>query len=152
MRLVRNEAEHVVKAALADGARQLFEMVAAADEQEHNLPVFAQQAGGGKDGIELVRAPEVAGVADDKFLREAPFSPQRVCLLCNRPKLLVVAPVRDHMHARLILEQRSYALGHALAHDHVGNGALKRAITQAAQRAQGAPRMNATPSSAAVSG
>ncbi len=56
----------------SDLGLQCFLMVAFADDEEHDIQPMSQSLGGIEHGIQLKRAIEIAGMADDEVIPRMP--------------------------------------------------------------------------------
>src|SRR5690606_5446164 len=70
--------DHVWQIAPQDLRSDEFELMAGAYDQESDVLDIAKPFGCSQDGRKVVRAAEIAGIADDEPLRQIPFRAQRV--------------------------------------------------------------------------
>src|SRR2546421_492601 len=77
-------------------------------------------------GVEFMGPAEIARIADDEPVFEAPFATQGIVATGNRANCLVVAPVRDDLDARRREAARAEPFGHAVADHDIDLGGVQR--------------------------
>src|SRR4051794_19686600 len=93
--LVGHKAEALFQPVLFDEFGELPHLVAASDHQEDDVASLLEKLRRTKDRAKLMRASEVARVADNELVLQSPLGAQRVLLMSDRDDVVIITPVRN---------------------------------------------------------